>query len=723
MPVSDRLSRRRFLAAAPLGASLAGLPSKAPAAEPDWAALIRKDHPRLFFNRDTFPAVKARALGAEKELFASMRQRVDELAAGSLEPGDYGVRAAEAAFVFLVTGEESYGDFAARLLENSIDWYHARYAQKKSVSWYSFSRINAWAAYDWLFDHLGQARRKRLGASFLKAVLQVQPTRDRESFPWENWLPPISGFYSTPSLLWYAGVATFGDGIDDPLAARLTARGYQLFLELLRYRARAAADDGGSASGALNYALAAYPWAEFNFFHTFRSATGRNIADDWPYVAYLPGWVFWNWLPGGREFGYGDAYHTSNRIGLRGLSIHLAQIVHFYAESKPECAAFARWLMQRTPRERRSSFPCTRFLLTHSPKLPPLTDPARKMPLARHFENMGQIFFRSGSGPDDTYALFTAGGVLEMHKHFDHNNFVIYKKGFLALDTGTRPEPGIHLTHYYCRTVAHNCILIHMPGEQMPRYWGRRAPGEPDLPVPNDGGQRRRIGSKVAAFETTPEYAYVAGDATPVYHPQKCRLALRQFVFLPPNHFVVFDRVVSTKAEYKKTWLLHTAAEPLIEGRTFTAAHEQGRLFCRTLLPQRARITKIGGPGKQFWSGGRNWPLPPGYRTPDTHPLLGQWRVEISPEEPRTEDLFLHLIEAGDAALPSMAEAELLQGGDHAGVRFRYGEKTWEVLFGIAGEPSGRIKLTVGGEVRVDQELTRQVQPQSGLYGGPPDRA
>ncbi len=714
------VSRRRLLLAA---AALAPSRQAGAFAEPDWASLIRKDHPRLFFNRETFPAVKARALGAEKELFASIKERTDALAAGPLESGDHGVRAAEAAFVFLVTGEDRYGDFAARLLEQSLDWYHARYAERKSVSWYSFSRINAWAAYDWLFNHLGPERRKRLGASFLKAVLQVQPTKKRKAFPRENWLGPISGFYSTPSLLWYAGVATFGDGIDDALAARLTVRGYQLFIELLRYRSRAAADDGGSASGALNYALAAYPWAEFNFFHTYRSATDRDIARNWPYVAYLPGWIFWNWLPGAREFGYGDAYHTTNRIRVEGLGIHLAQIVHFYAHSKPECAAFAQWLMRKTPRERRSSFPCTRFFLTEAPKLKPLHDPASRMPLARHFENMGQTFFRSGSGPDDTYALFTAGGVLEMHKHFDHNNFVIYKKGFLALDTGTRPEPGMHLTHYYCRTVAHNCVLIHMPGEEMPRYWGRRAPGEPDLPVPNDGGQRRRIGSKVAAFETTPEYAYVAGDATAVYHPDKCRLALRQFVFLPPNHFVVFDRVVSTDASYKKTWLLHTAAEPAITGYTFTAVHEQGRLFCRTLLPERAAVTKIGGPGKQFWSGGRNWPLPPGYRTPDTHPLLGQWRVEVSPEEERTQDLFLHLIEAGDAELERMAEAELVRREEQVGVRFGYGDREWEVLFGTSGPPSGRIKMAADGEIRLDRPLAEDVQPQAGLYGEPPRKA
>jgi heparin/heparan-sulfate lyase len=684
----------------------------------EWKSLVRRDHPRLFFNRETWPAVRAHALGAETETLTAMRKRVDELAATTPTTRDYGAQAAEAAFVFLATGEDRYRVLAERLVERSLAYYRECHAAGREVNWYSFSRINVLAAYDWLYNSMDAAKRRELGAGLLDSIQQEQPTKARRSYARENWGGIESGFYSTPSLLWYAGLATYGDGINDELADRFLSEGYRLFIALLEHRRKTAGDDGGSASGALNYCLAAYPWAEFNFFHTFKSATGADIARDWPYVAYLPGYIFWNWLPQAREFGYGDAYHTTNRMPLGEMNIHLTQIIQFYAESKPECAGFAKWLAARTTRESRSAFPFTRFLLTATPDVTPARDPERRMPLARQFEGMGQTFFRSGSGPEDTYALFTAGGALEQHKHFDHNNFVIYRKGFLAIDTGTRPEPGQHLTHYYSRTVAHNAVLIHMPGEQMPRYWGNRAPEEEDLPVPNDGGQRKALGSKVVAFETNRDYAYIAGDATPAYHDQKCRLALRQFVFLPPNHFVVFDRVVATRPEYKKTWLLHTVAEPDVGRNQFSAVHEQGKLFCRTLLPEKAAPTKIGGPGKQFWSGGRNWPLPRGYRTPDTTPLLGQWRVEVSPAGARADDVFLHVIEAGDAAQPAMGRVQLVRKDDRAGVRVEASGDTWEVWFGTAGPPSGHISRRRAGKVELDRDLTREVMPQAGLWGG-----
>ena len=40
--------------------------------------------------------------------------------------------------------------------------------------------------------------------------------------------------------------------------------------------------------------------------------------------------------------------------------------------------------------------------------------------------------------------------------------------------------------------------------------------------------------------------------------PHKLEHFTRQFVYLRPEVFVIFDRVVSTRAEFPKRWLLHT---------------------------------------------------------------------------------------------------------------------------------------------------------------------
>ncbi|MHB9029222.1 MAG: hypothetical protein ACYC9O_10660, partial [Candidatus Latescibacterota bacterium] len=238
-----------------------------------------------------------------------------------------------------------------------------------------------------------------------------------------------------------------------------------------------------------------------------------------------------------------------------------------------------------------------------------------------------------------------------------------------------------------------------------------------DLPPQNDGGQRELLGSEVAAFETHDDFSYVAGDATKTYNPAKCRLALRQFLFLNPDYFVIFDRVTSTQPGYKKTWLLHTATEPRFEGAVFTADQEQGRLYAKTLLPEKFAMTKIGGPGKQFWIDGRNFPFPPKSTQPDTTQLLGQWRVEVSPGAAKTEDVFLHFIQAGDQGLKQMAKSELVRKGQRVGVRFEDKGRAWEALFDTAGAAGGHITIREGAKVVLDREFSRKVQPQKGLFG------
>ena len=90
---------------------------------PDWTAKIRSDHPRLFFNADTWPAVRQRALGAERQWYSYIKGRVDRLKAESgseVEPGELGPQAAWAAFVFRMTGDEQYLELAKKCLERSL---------------------------------------------------------------------------------------------------------------------------------------------------------------------------------------------------------------------------------------------------------------------------------------------------------------------------------------------------------------------------------------------------------------------------------------------------------------------------------------------------------------------------------------------------------------------------------------------------------------------------
>jgi heparin/heparan-sulfate lyase len=702
--------------------AIAGASCVASVAEPSFTPPMERfatNRPRLFLNRETLPYVKARALGPLGDLYAARKEALGRLAETDLDiPKDYGMEAASAAFCFLCEGSSNDLDLATRLLESSCAFYRQCDHANRRVNWYAFSRIHALTAYDWLYDFMDPERRERLGRELMDHVERNQP--GHEPALGVNLTDYRAGFYGELALLWYAGIALSGTGVDEAKSELALALGYDLNMKLLSYRQRIAGDDGGEATPTLGYALRATPWAEFNFFHTMRSAFGLDIATNWPHVALFPNYVLWNALPGGVEYGAGDAFHRANELPAEQVYTHAAQIRHFYGSSEPAWAALAAWVQEKCPLHAYfvAASPITPFLLTRLEESPPAAAPPADVPLARHFAGLGQIFLRSGWGDGDTYALFTAGGCTDgilAHRHFDQNSFTIFHKGFMAIDTGTRPEPGNHLYQYYGRTVAHNAVLLRMEGEILPPYWGHPAPGEEDLPVANDGGMCSLTGAVVLALCTMSDYTYIASDATACYSPEKCRLATRQFLHVQPDLFVVFDRVSAVKPEYRKTWLLHTVREPRVEGPLFTAEHDEGRLFCRTFLPTNAVLDKIGGPGKEFWNDGRNWPIPT--NTPDPIPqteLMGAWRMEISPAAPAQDDDFLHLIEVGGLDKTNMTPARLVRDEGRVGVEIPHGDETWTILFRNQGAVGADLKIVRGTNETV-MSLANLVQPQSGL--------
>ena len=720
---------------------------------------IRTSHPRLFLNDDTFLQVKARAFNQEREQLQYIKQRVDKLQHSILnqenaEFKDLGIEAAETAFLFLLTEDEKYLELAKKTLDISIGFYEQRYEDRLAVNWYSISRLHAVIALDWLYNHLSDKERQSYMSRIIANINNVMNASP--AIPREHPSGYASGFYGYKNLLWYIGLTTYNTALETDLTNEWLQWGYAENMRMLEYRRACAGVDGGSPSGTITYSFAAYPWAEFNFLYTVESATGKSIAQDWQYIAMITNYMLWNWIPAEPAplcFGYGDIDHLTNEYPIDRIYSHMANIQHFYSESTSDYVGLAKYIQDMLPKSKRSHqvdigswmndaiwffYP---FIQIRRADEPEIFEP-ESLPMARNFEQMGQIFMRSGSTKDDTYALFTCGGNIANHKHYDSLNFVIYHKGFQALDSGTRwrhLQNVDHLTNYYAQTVAHNCVLIHQPQEPTVPFWGNTA-------KVNYGGQHKVIGSVVKGFETNEHFVYIAGDATDCYRqgpcpkgrplgshdtnpptaanpdlPDKAELVARQFVFLPPHHFVIFDRVKSTSADYRKDWLIHTANEPIIKDKTIKAEHNEGRMFCQTLLPSDAKITAIGGEGKEFYAGGENWSLngPTQYLTQENRELMGQWRVEVTPASKNKYDTFLHVIQVGDNSLEVMDNIELLEYDTSCGVRLRKNDEIWDITFNTEGDLGGHITCIANGKLKVNKNFTNDVQMQNGIAAKP----
>ena len=650
---------------------------------------VRAGHPRLFVTKEDIPNIKSAAKTSARNTYWQTKEDVDNLLHGSIsfpnptaengtENGWVISKVSQVAMLYLITGKKEYLDYTKKFLQKIIEYYRIRIDNNLNADWYVFPQISTLCAYDWIYDALTQDEREKIGKPLYQVMMDIawhgeglRPQRIRENTGGYN-----TGFYGTDALPWYIAITFYNDGIDDARCEKMFQKGLQLNMKMTQFRSELIGKNGGGSTGCVGYALGAYPVADFNFIRSYRAATGIDMSQKLDYVLGYLNFIDWNRLPGNREFGFGDSYHYDCLLPEKEINYHLREIATLYGSS-PNVQRLLGLFNKKNYTERLPFMP---FLQKYPQGTPGASSPGKG---AMYFDGTGEVIMRSGTGADDTYALFVSGGRTSYHKHFDNNHFTIYKKGYRALDTGTRPEPGWHLSHYYARTVAHNCVTIRMPDERMPGYWGGGASTENKFePIPNDGGQSSTLGSVLKEMRTTDDYVYLASDATKSYNSKKASLVVREFIYFYPDLFVVFDRVAAIDKNYPKTWLIHTINEPVMKGdREFSETSDGGKMICRTLYPANAMLTKIGGSGKDFWSDGRNWPLPKltpqeyGYNMnlpPANHPQLGHWRMEVSPQTASKEDLFMHIIQVGDKNLSDLPDTETFETATQIGVKFTY---------------------------------------------------
>ncbi len=346
--------------------------------------------------------------------------------------------------------------------------------------------------------------------------------------------------------------------------------------------------------------------------------------------------------------------------------------------------------------------------------------PPDDLPLSRYFgPPFGWMVARTGWGENATLAEMKVN-VYNFcnHQHLDAGAFQVYYRGALAIDSGlyqgTAGGYGSpHDRNYHWRTIAHNSLLVYDPKEVFGRDYandggqrlpnGRREPATLDVLLdPKNGYQTGDVLAQgFGPDPRIPDYTYLTGDITRAYS-SKVRQAVRSFVFMNmknaavPAALVVFDRVVASDPSFKKYWLLHTLEEPRVDGNTAEVEREQGRMALTALLPaaDNLEIAKVGGPGKEFWVFGKNYPTEPGVKDWAQRSYeTGAWRLEVSPRKPVEGDFFLVVMQVADRGSPARLPVSLADEGDLVGCKV--GDR--KVLFSRA---TGRVASVMGRSVK-----------------------
>ncbi len=378
------------------------------------------------------------------------------------------------------------------------------------------------------------------------------------------------------------------------------------------------------------------------------------------------------------------------------------------------------------------------FLLFNDPNLTP--KPTSLLPHTMYFPSpAGHMIARTGwnysVSSNDAVAYMKIGEQwFANHHQLDFGHFQLYYKGILASDSGRYEGYGtVHDNAYNKRTIAHNTILVHDPNEVVSYYnktsdGGQRVPGSEKSTLTSllesDYNFGRVEGHQFGPDAAKPEYTYLSGDLTNAYS-SKISDFDRSFMFYDlkdeqhPAALIVFDRVISSNPEFKKTWLLHGVAEPVVDGNTTVFRNYSeimgynGKLTLDTLLPKadNTTIEVVGGLNNEFYINGINYPSsnsggePSGALNPDTSHESDGYRIEVSPKTPATTDYFLNVMQVGTSVPDTEPlDVELIETQTHAGAKIADriclfsksdGKTSSDIVFTIEGDITDTYKINV----------------------------
>ncbi|MDX9752819.1 MAG: heparinase II/III family protein [bacterium] len=643
-------------------------------------------HPRIYVTPERVPELRRLCQTVYRDLYQEMRGMNWVL---DREPGaghSDMTNMVLPAFLYLVEGEEALANSAKNYLEAV-----AKNPPKEQYLTPEMIRHTC-IVFDWIYDRLAAEEKARYARALVEMGEYMLTLWRHSDFN--------NHFVNEHLSVLYIGVLLHGEGMEEEAVARFLEEG----MDYLKNHGVPAANeiagqDGGQAEG-FSYNDWGYARPLTHTTELWRVAGGEDLFASSPFFATQGVWHLYCRRPHDGAFVKAEDCPSGFKPG-EDLKSYLSLIAARTGDG------YAQWLSDQIPwRYKQKAW---QEILWRDPQLQ--AEEPNSLPLAKHFKKLGWVATRSGwDAADDTFALFQCGDFYAGHQHLDANAFVIHKGGSLAIDSGVN-EYSRHRANYYARTIAHNSVVVWDPTE---RFSSAVWVGD-DTEGANDGGQLRpdiisRVGvfeeggprdtATITQYEASPHFTYVCGDATKSYSPRKLRFYTRQFVHLQPDLFVVFDRVDSPAPGFDKAWLLHSIEEPIQEGEGWAIEQNQGRLVVHTLLPEASETKIIGGPGKEFWVDGTNYP-------PDSKsdPESGAWRLEVHPRQPETETQFFHVLQVGLEEDWQPVAFTRLSEENRQGIRVEYQGKTATLFFATQGEPALHLTIQAGSDMLEQRQI------------------
>jgi hypothetical protein len=302
------------------------------------------------------------------------------------------------------------------------------------------------------------------------------------------------------------------------------------------------------------------------------------------------------------------------------------------------------------------------------------TEPLGNLPRAELFgrDSCGYGFFRShwpapGKPDDATHVFFRCGDPMDVHGGVAAGEFQIFKYAPLAARSGRYGSYDSPADQYHRNCISANVVLF------------------TDANDPEDrGDQNSRCGLKqdhktwaewltirrrcdidvahILDWRVNDEEARCRADLTATNTKSKCKMWVREFVWLAYKHLIVLDIVETASQDIKPQWQLHCPPSPEVGVHQITISNrpprrswaaptlkpnsEEAKLFCRTVLPRDyTLLLHADGKTQAFHSDGSR------RVTCESNPYhrdFGGSVVQIRPGDRICRTVFLHVLTATD---------------------------------------------------------------------------
>ena len=577
---------------------------------------VPRQHPRLLFLRDNLPDIRTtldlsrRAAYNDLRAVADQALQLDLMTKPDFDKYDktteyplrrtayrasyheftrvYNRGMVPLALMYLLSGEEKYGQAAKKHLLNLLDWELDGVASLEQ----NFDEIGlriartAAQAYDWLFEILTDDERDTVKQMLLARGDQMLERLIRRDFLFKSAYSHdgrLPGYLVEFSLV---------------LAEEERAKIWMDFAmrALLTVFPHWGGKDGGWAEG-INYVLS-YNDRFITPLQSLYVATGYDL---WKksYFRKMRHFLMYCVAPLGEITPFGDSEHLSvtNRAG------DVYSILQFHALRYED--PIVRWWMEFLDNDKENT---QRLGVMHRILLPDELPPETPTMLApdRAFFGVGWAALHSNIiDPErDLMCLFKSSpyGAVS-HSHADQNSFAIMKGGkALANPSGARyPQHQSPFHFQYTNlTIAHNAILINGQGQ-----------------IDRDAAAHGRL----VDFQSTPHIGYVAGDA------QKCYGDLidyyvRHLILIRPSVILIVDDLAGP-APFEVDWLLHSREKIILN-------NERQEMVCQR--HDEIMHTQLIAPKGFDFALTNEWPIDPkqDYPMVTAPPPASEWHFTAS---------------------------------------------------------------------------------------------